>query len=59
MWLVIDFNYPLGDKNQAAEIVGSVREMIRASEITPFEQIWVVWQIPNVDEAQYEVFQVR
>jgi len=59
MWLVVDFNYPLGDKDQAAEIVGSVTEMIRASEITPFEQIWVVWQIPNVDEAQYEVFQVR
>ena len=59
VWLVVDFNYPLGEKVEATEIVGKVAEMIRSSEPMPFAQIWVVWQIPNVQPAQYEVFQVR
>ncbi len=58
VWLVVEFNY-LGEKNEAAEIVGKVAETIRSVETMPFEQIWVVWQIPNVQSAQYEVFQVR
>jgi aspartyl-tRNA(Asn)/glutamyl-tRNA(Gln) amidotransferase subunit B len=58
-WLVVDFNYLLGEKDEAAEIVGRAAEMIRSAEPMPFAQIWVVWQIPNVQPAQYEVFQVR
>ncbi len=58
-WLVVDFNCPLGQKSEAAEIVGKVAELIRSIEPMPFAQIWVVWQIPNVQPAQYEVFQVR
>jgi aspartyl-tRNA(Asn)/glutamyl-tRNA(Gln) amidotransferase subunit B len=59
VWLIVEFNYPLGEKDEAEEVVGKVAETIRSVETMPFEQIWVVWQIPNVDEAQYEVFQVR
>src|SRR6266852_497426 len=58
-WLVVDFNNLLGENDEAAEIVGKVAEMIRSAEPMPFAQIWVVRQIPNVEPAQYEVFQVR
>jgi aspartyl-tRNA(Asn)/glutamyl-tRNA(Gln) amidotransferase subunit B len=59
IWLVVDFNYLLGEKDEAVEIVGKAAEMTRSAEPMPFAQIWVLWQIPNVEPAQYEVFQVR
>src|SRR6266478_8537352 len=50
-WLIVDFNYPLGDASEAAEIVAEVAEKIRSVETIPFAQIWVVWLIPNVQPA--------
>jgi aspartyl-tRNA(Asn)/glutamyl-tRNA(Gln) amidotransferase subunit B len=57
-WLVVDFNYPLGDTDEARKLVGQVKERIAALGSGPFQEIWTIWQVTNVLEAQFEMFRV-
>ena len=57
-WLVVDFNYPLGDTDDARRIVTEVGEKIALVITPPFAEIWAVWQITNMLQPQYEVFRV-
>ena len=57
-WLVVEFNYLLGDATDAAEIVRQVGQEIRSAKSIPFAEIWVVWRVTNIDEVKFEIFRV-
>ncbi len=57
-WLVADFNYPLGDSIEAAEIVRQVAQEIGRARPMPFAEIWAVWRVTNLEEIQFEVFRI-
>jgi hypothetical protein len=57
-WLVVDFNYPLGDAVEAAELVRQVGARVRQVGIGPFAEIWAVWRVTNVPEVRFEIFKV-
>src|SRR5712664_3652507 len=39
-WLIVDFNYPLGDANETAKIVRQVAQAIGSVKSIPFAEIW-------------------
>jgi len=57
-WLIVDFNYPLGDAKDAAEIVRQVALEIGSARPMPFAEIWAVWRVTNIEEIQFEVFRI-
>jgi len=57
-WLVVDFNYPFGEKNDAEEIVRQVAQELGTPSLMPFAEIWTVWPVPNVEPIQFEIFRV-
>jgi aspartyl-tRNA(Asn)/glutamyl-tRNA(Gln) amidotransferase subunit B len=57
-WLIVDFNYPRGDTNEARRLVGEVGEKIKILGLGPFTEIWAVWQVTNVLALQFEIFRV-
>jgi aspartyl-tRNA(Asn)/glutamyl-tRNA(Gln) amidotransferase subunit B len=56
--LIVDFNYPLGDSAEAAELVKTVGEKVRMLGPGPFVEIWAVWQITNILDVRFQVFAV-
>ena len=57
LWLVVDFDYLLGTKSDVEAIIATVAERFRTTG-HQFEHIWVVWQVTNTLEAQYEIFEI-
>ncbi len=57
-WLLVEFNYWLGDVSDAQSIVESVSKKL-AGQPSPFEMIWAVWQKTNTQVLDYEIFKVH
>jgi aspartyl-tRNA(Asn)/glutamyl-tRNA(Gln) amidotransferase subunit B len=57
-WLAVDFNYPLGDTDDVRELVSQIRKTIGALGPSSFQEIWVVWQVTNVSDSRFEIFQL-
>ena len=56
-WLLVDFNYTLGDETDAKRISTAVAGKL-SDKKSPFAEIWAVWQVTNVLTAQYEIFRL-
>ena len=57
-WLVIEFNYWLGDQSDAEALVSTVSHRLEG-QTSPFTSVWALWQVTNTDPVRYELFQVR
>ncbi|MGH9728243.1 MAG: Asp-tRNA(Asn)/Glu-tRNA(Gln) amidotransferase subunit GatB [Candidatus Acidiferrales bacterium] len=57
-WLVVEFNFWLGDQEDAEAIVSTVSHRLQG-ETSPFKSIWALWQVTNVIEPEYKIFRMR